>query len=119
MENTITKNRIREYIYIGIASLIGLLVAFLILRWAFRKTKAIAKKVTNTTHEVSVIVKNKVEEARRNRLYNKMEESALDEIVREAVRQAMREGVEPDAIKLCTECLGGGCNQCGNKGWTA
>lgn len=118
-EKSIRDKLNREYAYIGIASLIGLFVVVKILGWAFRKTKTIAKTVTNTSHEISVIVKNKVAEARRNRLYNKIEESVLDEIVREAVRQAIREGVKPDAIKLCTECFGGGCHQCDNKGWTA
>lgn len=109
----------QKLIYFGIASFIGLIIAFMVLRWAFRKTKLIAKKVSNKSQEISIIVQNKVDEARRNRVYNKIAESALDEIVREAVRQAMREGIRPDDINICPKCLGEGCDHCDGKGWSS
>ena len=107
----------KKLIYFGIASFIALIIAFMVLRWAFKKTKLVAKKVSNKSQEISIIVQNKVDEARKNRVYNKISESALDEIVREAVRQAMREGIRPDDI--CPKCLGEGCDQCDGKGWSS
>ena len=107
----------QKLIYFGIASFIGLIIAFIVLHWVFRKIKLIAKKVSNKSQEISIMVQNKVDEARRNRVYNKIAESALDEIVREAVRQAMREGIRPDDINICPKCFGEGCDYCEGKGW--
>jgi predicted Holliday junction resolvase-like endonuclease len=106
----------REYIII-VMVLIGVFIAIKLLMAMFRGTKKVAENVSNKSHEIAIKIKDKIDETRRNKVYNKIAESALDEIVRESVRQAMNEGKRPEDIKICQLCFGDGCPSCSNKGW--
>ena len=49
-------------------------------------------------------------------LQRKLSEIALEEYVRESVRKAVRDGINPDSIKICAACGGKGCTKCNEKG---
>jgi predicted Holliday junction resolvase-like endonuclease len=106
----------REFIIIVIV-LIGGFIAIKLLMAMFRGAKKVTENVSNKSHEIAIKIQDKIDETRRNKIYHKIAESALDEIVRESVRQAMNEGKRPEDIQICQLCFGKGCPTCSNKGW--
>lgn len=95
------------YIISGLGLLVALVIGLIILKKIIYKTKKVGKKAKNATRDLIVttqkqIMINKLQK-QEQQLKLKFAEAALDEIAREAVRQAMRENrSEKDIdIEIC------------------
>ncbi|QUM84588.1 hypothetical protein [Moritella sp. 28] len=101
----------------GAAGLIGVIFAFFFIKFAVIKLRVAKVKAK----ELSVSVAQNLSE-RKNKQFDKeierkIVETAVDEIVRQTVKRAMSEGVDPNQIVICSRCKGAGCSKCSHKGW--
>lgn len=102
---------------------VALWIGWILIKKIIAKIKKIGIKATYATHDLIVRTQQQkmLQSLRKQEeeLKQKFAEAALDEMAREAVRQAMRENLNTEKfeIELCKFCKGNGCCHCGQKGW--
>lgn len=71
----------------------------------------------NRSKEMLSTISEKIEIKKQEELEYKLRNIVADELVRELVRKAIREKIDPDTYQPCDVCLGEGCAKCNNRGW--
>ncbi|MAY41906.1 MULTISPECIES: hypothetical protein [unclassified Neptuniibacter] len=100
----------KEDTLVVVLLLTGLVVFYFLARFLFKKSKKVTKNIVSQT--------KKAAHAAHQRKTNKIIQDAfLDELVREAVRYAFREGLNSEAVEVCDKCGGKGCSNCNDNGW--
>ncbi len=102
-------------------AIIVLIIAAIIGLAAIIKALGLAKQGVNVSIEKSKTaistINQQLESKRQHALEIKIKNIVADELVRELVRKAIREGIDPDTYQLCNDCLGKGCTRCNSSGW--
>lgn len=95
----------------------GVCLLLFIAYQLFSLGKKGVQKGVQKSKEVVVSISSQIEKNREEQLRKKLIEIAGEEYIRELVRRAMREGIEPAQHRVCENCRGQGCSYCGDTGW--
>lgn len=97
--------------------IVGALAALMIIIKTISLGKRGVDAGINKSKTMLRTVSKKVEIEKQKALEIKLNNIVADELVRELVRKAIREGIDPDIYQPCNDCLGKGCTRCNNRGW--
>lgn len=102
------------------ASIFGLIIAAISIKYLFRKTSnfKIKPRLKSLINSIKASISNRTDFKNEEIVKGKAMETVIDEAVRISVRHAMKDMVSADDIQICTSCKGSGCLSCDDKGWT-
>lgn len=111
------QEKLVQWVIYGISGIVGFLLFIFIGRFILKKLRVAKSKTKELTNIVTDGIAERKNKKFERDLEKKVIETAVDEIVRQTVKRAMSEGVDPSNILICPQCKGAGCKLCSEKGW--